>query len=113
MFWLFDYDFFGDFTLQSDEQPDHRAELFTLVTRSKVKPHQWIGGKMIPKSETLSGHEQREWHCASHCGLVRITVIPEGVEARREYRWGAEDQFCPPGEPECAVMVEIAEAKAS
>lgn len=112
MFWLFDYDFFGVPTLQSDEQPE-AAQLFTLVTKLKSIPHKWMGGHMVPSDESFSTHEQREWPCLN-CNLVRLTILFDGgANAERAYRYsGTTVQFAADIEPECRLEA-VKEAKAS
>lgn len=87
---------------QATQAPTDKGQLFTLATKPR---HQWGPQYHLSPAESLSGHEQFEWHCAA-CHLVRLTVCPEGKDARREYRWGgANEQFEAQREPVCVPVV--------
>jgi len=85
-------------TLTFEDTP--RPGLFRLVTRIMPK-HKFGPGITVPASETLSGHEQREWRCLN-CKAIRITVLPEG---RREWRIAGEAVQLPDVlRPECGEV---------
>lgn len=78
------------------------GQLFQLATRPR---HQWGPQRHVAASDSLSHHEQFEWHCAA-CHLVRITVIPKGADPRREYRRAGDlEQFTSEREPWCEPVL--------
>ena len=75
--------------------------LFKLATAPRPEPHIWGARVRVQPHESQSGHEQHEWPCQK-CRLVRITVLPQGGPARREYRFGESGaQFEDEREPMC------------
>ena len=75
---------------------------FIQVTRQK---HIWGTQDMVPRFLSKSGHEQREWQCQC-CPLVKVTVMPQGLPARREYRVGPDGAQFAGAEPECVPVAK-------
>lgn len=87
------------------ENVRHSApSMFKLVTRQQ---HKFIGDDTISAGNglySLGNDEQRQWQCLN-CGLWRLTVMPRGAPARREWRRQGEMERLPAWRmPVCEVV---------